>query len=230
LEKTILEVATISKRILEAFIGEYASGKSEMAINRAVDLKKCGRQVTLVDLDLVEPFYTLRPLKKHLQEMGIDVIAWETRETMGLGEAGSILKPEMRWALKRETDVVLDIGYGVEGARTLNLVEGSRDSDLKVFAVINISRPLTSSVADIVEYVRSLGKVDALVNNTHLGDETDWGVIEQGARTLAKVSEILAIPVAFTAVDEKLKTAGKTADNQANPVRYIHRYMPRSFW
>ena len=59
-------------RIIEAYIGEYASGKSEMAINRALELKNQGRQVTLVDLDTVEPFYTLRILKKDLEEMGLE--------------------------------------------------------------------------------------------------------------------------------------------------------------
>ena len=59
-------------RIIEAYIGEYASGKSEMAINRALELKNQGRQVTLVDLDTVEPFYTLRILKKDLEAMGIE--------------------------------------------------------------------------------------------------------------------------------------------------------------
>lgn len=229
-KKLNLEVNTISSRVLEAYIGEYASGKSEMAINRAVELQKLGRQVTLVDLDLVEPFYTLRPLKRKLEDIGLNVIAWETKETMGLGEAGSIMKPEMRWALRRDGDVILDIGYGVEGAKTLNLVEGSREVDLKIFVVINISRPLTSSVEDIVEYVRSLGTVDWLVNNAHLGDETDWPVIEQGATTLAEVARITGVPVAFTAADEKLLTDGRSKDEQGNPIKYIHRYMARAFW
>ena len=72
-------------RIVEAYIGEYASGKSENAVNRAVALKKAGHDVTLVDLDLVEPVYTLRPLKAMLTDMGINVIAWTTEETLGLG-------------------------------------------------------------------------------------------------------------------------------------------------
>lgn len=48
-------------RIVEAYIGEYASGKSENAVNRALALAEQGRKVTLVDLDLVEPVYTASP-------------------------------------------------------------------------------------------------------------------------------------------------------------------------
>lgn len=106
-------------RIVEAYIGEYASGKSENAVNRAVALKKAGHDVTLVDLDLVEPVYTLRPLKAMLTDMGINVIAWTTEETLGLGEAGSVLHPAMRWALRNKGDVILDIGYGARGSSIL---------------------------------------------------------------------------------------------------------------
>ncbi|MBQ6809887.1 MAG: hypothetical protein IJO94_00625, partial [Firmicutes bacterium] len=103
-------------RIVEAYIGEYASGKSENAVNRALSLAEQGRKVTLVDLDLVEPVYTLRPLIEMLEEKGIHVIAWKTEDTIGLGEAGSVLHPAMRWALKNEGDVILDIGYGAKGS------------------------------------------------------------------------------------------------------------------
>ncbi len=231
LENNNFEVRKIEDRIIEAYIGEYASGKSENAVNRAVELREQGRKVTLVDLDLVEPFYTLRPIKKQLEELGIDVVAWETRETMGLGEAGSIIKPAMKWVLRREHDIILDIGYGVEGAKTFNLIEGAAENkDLKIFAIVNTSRPLTASVEDIVEYIRGLGKVDGLINNTHLGDETDWEVIEEGAKIASEVSKELGIPVIYTAADEKLKDIGITTDKQGFPVKYIHRYMPLSFW
>ena len=86
-------------RIMEAYVGEYASGKSEVAINRALSLLGGELSVTLVDLDLVEPFYTLRPLKRELEGMGLNVIAWETQDVLGFGETGSLLMPQMRWAL-----------------------------------------------------------------------------------------------------------------------------------
>ena len=50
-------------RIIEAYVGEYASGKSENAVNRALAIRGQGLSVTLVDLDTVEPCYTMRPIK-----------------------------------------------------------------------------------------------------------------------------------------------------------------------
>ncbi|MPN54009.1 hypothetical protein SDC9_201678 [bioreactor metagenome] len=103
--------------------------------------------------------------------MGIEVVAWETRDTMGLGEAGSVIKGSMRWALKRKGNIVLDIGYGVHGAEIFNLIEGAWENPfLKIIAVINMSRPFTANVESILEYVKTLGRIDALLNNTHMDE------------------------------------------------------------
>ncbi len=217
--------------VVEAYIGEYASGKSENAVNRALWLKKQGRKVTLADLDIVEPFYTLRPIKKKLEEMGIDVMAWESRKTMGLGETGNIIKPELRWVLKRPGDLILDVGYGVEGAKTLNLVHGAYDNPyLKIYVVINVSRPMTSTVADIVDYIKHLGRVDGIINNTHLGDETDVEVIQNGAKIVNEASHELKIPVIFTTAEKHHQTILGNNDCAGNPVFYIQRFMSETFW
>lgn len=220
-----------SQRIVEAYVGEYASGKSENAVNRALHLCAQGRDVTLVDLDTVEPFYTLRPIKRDLEVAGLHVIAWETRETVGLGEAGSLLRADMRWALYQRGDVILDIGYGVEGAGMLQLIYGARESqELRIIAVINISRPMTSTVEDIVEYIRSLGPVDALLNNTHLDDETDIDVIRDGARIVGEAAQILGLPVEAISVDEKFRDLLNVCDVLDQPIRYLHRWMPKTYW
>lgn len=222
----------INKRIVEAYIGEYASGKSEIAVNRALSLVTRGRKVTLVDLDLVEPFFTLRPVKKQLTDMGIDVVAWETAETLGLGEAGSIIKPEMRWVLRRPGDIILDIGYGVEGAKVLNLVEGAaEEEDLRIIAVINTGRPMTSTVEDIVEYVTGLGRVDGLINNSHLGDDTIVDFVQEGARTVTEAGRILKLPVIATYIDRKyIGELDSEVDCMGNPIRFLDCYMTAAFW
>lgn len=202
-----------------------------MAVNRALELVALGRQVTLVDLDIVEPCYTLRPIKQELTARGLAVLAWETSETMGLGEAGNTLRPANRWALRRPGDIIMDIGYGVEGAKTLNLVEGAAtDPDLKLIAVINISRPMTASLEDIVEYVRQLGPVYGLINNSHVGDQTTVNVIQEGARVVAEAARILDLPVVATYAVAEMAEAIGPRDITGNPVRVIARYMPRTLW
>lgn len=219
-----------SGRIIEAYVGEYASGKSEMAINRALDLKSQGRKVTLVDLDIVEPFYTLRSLKKTLETMGIKVISFEREEAFGLGETGAMLKPQARWALMNEGDIIMDIGYGVQGAKTINLVEGANESqDLMILAVINGTRPMTNSQARIKEYLSELGRVDAIILNTHLGDETTIDIIKKGNEIISEAANEMGISIAYMAINEDMRHL-IPAEDYAVPVKYIKRYMPGAMW
>lgn len=217
-------------RIIEAYVGEYASGKSEMAINRALELKNQGRQVTLVDLDTVEPFYTLRALKTELEKTGINIISFGREQSFGLGETGAMLKPQARWALMHQGDVILDIGYGVQGAKTLNLVEGAYESpDLKILAVINATRPMTDSVDRIIDYLNDLGRVDAIVLNTHLGDETTFDLLIKGNEIIQEAARQMGIPVAYRAVDENLR-GEISGEIDKIPTKYIKRYMPGAIW
>ena len=219
-----------SPRIVEAFVGEYASGKSELAINRALELKNQGRMVTLVDLDTVEPFYTLRPVKKMLEEKGLIIIGYSREDAFGLGETGAMLNPAARWALWREGDIILDVGYGVFGAQTLNLVEGALKSiELRVIAVINYSRPMTGSRQRIAEYIKNLGRVDAIAANTHLGDQTTVDIIKQGNNEILAVARELNIPVDYMAVDENMRDFIK-AEEFNLPIKFIHRHMPQALW
>ena len=221
----------MSDRIVEAYVGEYASGKSENAIHRALSLLGGDQVVSLVDLDLVEPFYTLRPLKLGLEEMGLQVVAWETKDTFGLGEAGSVIMPQMRWALKREGHLVLDVGYGADGSKILNLLFGiEKEANLKIIIVINGRRPITHSVEDIVAYVGEIGRVDAILNNTHLGDETTLEIISQGVKMVHAAADILNIPVIATSAEIKWQTLLGEKDEFGSPIRYLERRMRNAFW
>lgn len=217
--------------IIEAYVGEYASGKSENAVNRAIALRSQGMPVTLVDLDTVEPCYTIRPIKKELEAMGIEVVAWETRDTMGLGEAGSVIKGSMRWALKRKGNIVLDIGYGVHGAEIFNLIEGAWENPfLKIIAVINMSRPFTADVESILEYVKTLGRIDALLNNTHMDEETTVDIVQKGAKGVTEAASLLGLPVICTSAVARVAEQIGSADCMGNPVRALERLMPKTFW
>lgn len=218
-------------RFVEAYIGEYASGKSENAVNRAISLAAQGRKVTLVDLDLVEPVYTLRPLIPLLEEKGVHVIAWKTEETLGLGEAGSILHPAMRWALKNEGDVILDIGYGAKGSAILNLLEGVEgEKDFKVLFVVNTLRPMTDSVEKIIEYLYEAGPADGLIANTHLAEKTTAAMMKDGYAMVKEAAEKVQLPVVAMSVDERFAGDFPGGVYDGVPVRILKRYLPLGFW
>ncbi|NLC53978.1 MAG: ParA family protein [Firmicutes bacterium] len=222
-------------RVLEAYVGEYASGKSENAINRGRQLASKGRRVCLVDLDLVEPFYTLRPLKRRLEREGLEVLAWETSEVVGLGEAAIPLKKEMKTALTFAGDVIFDLGYGVDGRKLLNLISGSFTADsegtrLRLLMVVNTTRPLTSSVPLILAYLQEFGAVDGLINNTHLGAETTVEIIQAGAVLVTEAARQAGLPVVATAALRPYARQIGAYDRMGNPVRPLDRYMADAFW
>lgn len=222
-------------RALEAYVGEYASGKSENAINRGCQLARSGRRVRLVDLDLVEPFYTLRPLKRRLEREGLEVLAWETSELVGLGEAAIPLKKEMTNALAFAGDVIIDLGYGVDGRKLLNLVRGCYPTDhegprLRLLMVVNATRPLTSSVSLIVAYIQEFGAVDGLINNTHLGAETTVELIQEGAELVTEAAYRVGLPVVATSALRPYARRIGAYDRMGNPVRPLDRYMEDAFW
>lgn len=196
-----------------------------------MELARRNRKVNLVDFDIVEPCYTLRPIKKQLTELGIDVIAWDTKDTIGIGETGNIIKPAAKWVLLREGDVILDIGYGVEGSKTLNLLEGvDKEPHLRIYAVVNTCRPMTSNVQEIVAYMKELGYLHGLINNTHLGDETTPDVVQKGAVIVTEAAKILGLPIiATTAVKNIAQVLGEQ-DCMGNMVKSLDRFMPCTLW
>lgn len=218
------------QRIVEAYVGEYASGKSENAVNRALALHRQGRQVTLVDLDMVEPCFCLRPLKKSLEAEGLTVLAWETEDTFGLGEAGQTIYPQARWALRRPGDIIFDVGYGVHGTRTLNLVE-ERNASLRIILVVNTCRPVTATAELLQDYVAELGVPDAFISNSHLSEETTPAVVDRGAEITYQVAASCQRPLEAVAVSAAfLQRYPDYQPPHQLPLRVLERRLPEAFW
>lgn len=225
-------------RIVEVFTGAYASGKSEISINRAIMLNKDDNPVTLVDLDTVEPAYTLRPIKQQLETYGIKVITQE--DYFGLGETGNVITPAQKNCLMMSNDnIVIDVGYGAGGLDILNLVAGIEDEpDLNIYIVINASKPETSSVEEIVRYVKwAQGedqqvwkKFKGIISNTHFGDETQPDDVMRGFEITAKASEILNIPIRAITVSENLYSSFESLIYSGVPVWTLKRFMPKALW
>ena len=55
-------------------VGNYGSGKTEVAVNLAVDQKRRGLNVRVADLDLVNPYFRTREARQALNSAGIELI------------------------------------------------------------------------------------------------------------------------------------------------------------
>lgn len=223
-------------RTVEVYAGAYASGKSETAINRARQFAKQGRPITLVDLDTVEPAYTLRPIAEKLVEEGINVITQP--DSFGLGEAGSYITPAQQNCLAVEGDMVIDVGYGASGLDMLDILAGIDDEDdIKIYLVVNTSKFETCNVENLTEYVtfseglekRPWKKFDGFISNTHFGDETTKEDVIRGYNIVKEVSEKLNIPIRAIGVDRNISSDFDLTYDDVD-VWVYDRIMPKAFW
>lgn len=223
-------------RKIEVFAGAYASGKSETALNRALQYAEKGQFITLVDLDTVEPAYCLRPIAKKLTEMGVNVIA--QLDYFGLGEAGSYVTPLQLNCLHTQGDIIIDVGYGASGLDVLDLVNDiEKEQDLNIYIVINTSKFETGSVENIIEYItfseglekREWKKFAGMISNTHFGAETTKEDVIRGYEMLKEVSHKINIPIFAIGVADYLQNDFEKQYDGVD-VWIYNRMMPNALW
>lgn len=218
-------------RFVEVFAGAYASGKSETALNRARHFAQNDEKITLVDLDTVEPAYTLRPIEKKLKNLGINVITQP--DSFGLGEAASYITPAQVNCLSEDGNIIIDVGYGAGGLDILNIINNiEQEQDLRIYLVVNTAKFETSTVENIIEYIShakgdSNYKFAGMISNTHFGDETTKEDVIRGYEMLKKVSSLTNLPISAIGADEKL---GFDSTYDGVEVWKYKRFMPEALW
>ena len=221
-------------RVIEIYAGAYASGKSETALNRARQYAQLNKPITLVDLDTVEPAYTLRPIANDLRKMGINVITQP--DNFGLGEAASYVTPAQVNFLSNDGDIIVAVGYGAGGLDILDIVNNiDKETNLQEYLVVNTAKFETSTIDNIIEYVDfargSERKYDfsGMISNTHFGDETTKEDIINGYNKLKIASQKVNIPIRAIGIDEKLAQDFALTYDGVEVWAY-KRMMPKAFW
>ena len=64
---------------IKIFVGEFGSGKTELAVNYALRLKQQGYHTAIIDIDLVKPYFRTRESRALLEDKGIVVVAPEKK-------------------------------------------------------------------------------------------------------------------------------------------------------
>ena len=223
-------------RFVEVYAGAYASGKSETALNRALQFAKKGEKITLVDSDTVEPAYTLRPIAQELEKQGVNVITQP--DNFGLGEAASYITPMQMNCLSSEGNIIIDVGYGAGGLDILDIITGiEKEKNLKIYIVINTAKFETSDKESILEYInfskgsvqRDWKRFSGIISNTHLGDETTAEDVIRGYEKLKEAVESTNIPIIAIGIDKKLEKHF-SAQYDGIDIWVYERMMPKAFW
>ncbi len=209
------------------YVGMFGSGKTELAINTAVELKKEEKNVALLDIDVISPYFRSRDKKEPLEKLGIKVIS----PPGALSHADlPIITAQVGGYISNENFfTVADVGGNEDGATVLGSLKPFLDKvNKKVFFVINTLRPFSSTFEEIVKNVKKIStvsrtRIDYLVNNTNIAQETSLEDVKRGEELIKKVSEYLEIPVAFSVVREGMDFQGDF------PVLKLKRYL-KTLW
>jgi hypothetical protein len=205
------EVLTTRISIL---VGHFGSGKTEIAVNLAYRLRERGEAVTLVDLDVVKPYFRSRGLIEDLEACGIQMVA--PRDEFSHADL-PIVVPEVRAAVGQATAglrrVIIDVGGADVGARVLGSIPGLADPAITdVLFVVNGNRPFAEDTGAVVAMLREIERVSrlevrGLVANTHLMDETTVQTVCDGIDLAASVATATGLRVRFCAVRADLADA-----------------------
>jgi len=206
-------------------VGHYGSGKSEVAVNFALWLRAQQRDVTLVDLDLVNPYFRSREAVDLLEKRGIRVVLPKGYMNADL----PILVPEVRSQLQASSAYgILDVGGDDVGARVLGALHDATMDNVRVLMVLNNKRPFADTLQGTfkmqgeIEAAAKL-RVTGYVSNAHMMDITDRQIILAGWEHSKAVAQSSGIPLEFVTAPEEL--AEEIRGIVDVPVLAIHRHL-----
>lgn len=179
--------------------GHYGSGKSEFSLNFAI-IKKIK---TIVDLDIVNPYFRSRELETLLNEKGIEMIASPLKDA--LGSDLPYISHKAFLPFYSDEDAIYDIGGNEVGAKILRQFK----SNALMYMVINVFREETSNVEGILKMKHLIEgasgyQIKGFINNSNLLRETTKADILYGQAIIKKASDQLNIPIVYTSYYEKI--------------------------
>ena len=187
--------------------GHYGTGKTNLAVNLARDHAKAGEKVTIVDMDIVNPYFRTSDYKKILEDEGIEVIAPVFGATnLDLPS----LPAAMYLAFEKEGTVIFDLGGDDVGSTVMGRFrEKLTGKDYEMLYVINRYRDLDcdpKATAEILSEIEEVTKLKAtgIINNSNLMYETTKDHIEEGHRYALETAALTGLPVVATVLRRDL--------------------------
>lgn len=196
------------KRVL-LLAGHYGSGKTNIAVNMAFDLKRRGSDTLIADIDIVNPYFRTKDSQKELAEAGIELICSPYANSNV--DIPALPQEIYRVTEKRDCYAIVDIGGDDRGALALGRLSDAikEENNYEMFLVVNTFRPLTNNLSDMLEVVREIeiaSKIPftAIINNSNLGEETTAQDVLNSVSLVEEISKACNLPVKLTTVKASL--------------------------
>lgn len=189
-----------------AVTGHYGSGKTNFSVNLALEAARQGREVIVIDLDIVNPYFRTADFDTLLKEAGITLI---TPAYANSNLDIPVLPASIDGALSNTNAVViLDVGGDDAGAIALGrYAPRICNMEYDLLYVINECRYLTKTAAEAVELLREIEmasrlKATGIVNNSNLGKETTAETVRHALPFANEVCTLTGLPLTCTCIPE----------------------------
>lgn len=205
-------------RRITLLCGHSGSGKTNIAVNMALDLASKSDNTVLADLDIVNPYFRSKDSESELAEHNIRLICSDFANT----NVDVPALPQQMYAIvdDRSITAVIDVGGDEQGALALGRISDRirEENNYNMFLVVNMYRPLTPDAASVLEIMKEIEQsahlsFTGLINCSNLGADTDESVVLNSADFAESVSAKTGLKLVATAVDIRLaaKLEGKIA-------------------
>lgn len=187
--------------------GHYGCGKTNLALNLAIQEARTGKKVSLVDLDLVNPFFRSSEHVKELSEAGVHIIASSYANSNVDVPA---LPAEINSIFNNDGTVIIDVGGDDVGATVLGRFQSRINAlDYDMIYVVNKYRNLTATPEEAAELLTEIEatsrcKASLVVNNSHLKWETTADTILNSLSFAEETAKLCGLPLTTVTVPEEL--------------------------
>ncbi len=215
---------------LTLFAGHYGSGKTNIAVNYALQLAKEGKKVCIADLDIVNPYFRTADSAKELEAAGIDLISPKFANSNV--DLPALPAEAYRLVEDKGSYGVMDIGGDDRGAYALGRYVPFiiKENNYRMIFVANCYRPLTKTAQDALEVMREIEaacglKFTDIVNNSHLGNFTDVQTLLDSQDFIKELSALSGLPVYLTTVRADLYDAVREQISNVFPLLLQEKYF-----
>lgn len=215
-----------------AVTGALGSGKTEFVLNLARGLKQNGKNVTIADADIINPYFCIRQITETLESEGFSIL--NPPESAKWSDM-SVINPSIGNAIIGASDhLILDVGGDAGGVMALKQFEPDILAvGYKLLLIVNAYRPQTSTPEGVARMAMRMEalcglEVGALVSNSHLMEDTKPADIVQGLDMVLEAGRNMNLPVLYAAaLPEHYEETKALMEGYDIPLWPLTRFMKR---